>query len=86
MTKASRPAKCRRSGPSRSKGLALYASRRDEAAIIVSSSQLSLSLLLLLNIIPGIAYEDPLPECDFCLPDAVPHAPGVGLELTTSYA
>ena len=47
---------------------------------------ISLSLLLLLNIIPGIAYEDPLPECDFCLPDAVPHAPGVGLELTTSYA
>jgi hypothetical protein len=48
--------------------------------------QLSLSLLLLLNIIPGIAYEDPLPECDFCLPDAVRHAPGVGFELTTSYA
>jgi hypothetical protein len=48
--------------------------------------QLSPSLLLLLNIIPGIAYEDPLPECDFCLPDAVRHAPGVGFEVTTSYA
>jgi hypothetical protein len=51
-----------------------------------SFKQLFLPVLLLLNSIPGIAYDCPLPECDFCLSNTVRQAPGVGFELTTSYA
>jgi hypothetical protein len=53
---------------------------------LASFKQLFLPMLLLLNSIPGIAYDCPLPECDYCLPNAVRQAPGIGFELTTSYA
>ena len=46
---------------------------------------LFLRFLLLLNILPSIAYDCPLPECDYCIPDPVRQAPGIGFELTTSY-
>jgi hypothetical protein len=48
--------------------------------------ELFLLFLLLLSIPPSIAYDCPLPECDYCIPDALRQAPGVGFELTTSYA
>jgi hypothetical protein len=53
---------------------------------LASFKQLFLPVLLLWNSIPGIAYDCPLRECDYRLPDTVRQAPGVGFELTTSYA